>query len=154
LATAFADALAKRGSQLAAQDASLEGSTDFTPQISNIQQAEPDILFIIGYYREGALIVQQAKRLGLDVPVLGSDGFTTEELIKLGGSAVEGVTFPGFFFPSDERFPGSVEFVAAYEAKYGEKPESYGALAYDTSNMIFEAMREKGVDRAAIRDYL
>lgn len=154
LATAFTDALSKRGIQLAAQDAYLEGATDFTPQISNVQQAEPEILFIIGYYREGALIVQQAQRLGLELPILGSDGFTTQELIKLGGAAVEGVIFPGFFFPNDERFPGSLEFVTAYEAKYGEKPESYGALAYDTTNMIFAAMREKGVSREGIRDYL
>lgn len=154
LVTAFSDALAKSGIELVGQEAYLDGATDFTPQISNLQLAEPEILFIAGYYREGALIMQQAQRLGFDVPVVGADGFTTPELIKFGGTAVEGVIFPGFYFPDAELFPGSLEFVDAYKAKFGEDPETYAALAYDVTTMILDGMREKGVSREAIRDHL
>lgn len=154
LLAAFSDALAEDGIQLAAQEAYLDGTTDFTPQISNLQLAEPEVIFIAGYYREGALILQQAQRLGFDVPVVGADGFTTPELIKFGGASVEGVIFPGFYFPDGERYPGSLEFVDAYKAKYGEEPETYAALAYDATNMVLTAMKESGVSRQAIRDHL
>ncbi len=67
---------------------------------------------------------------------------------------MEGVIFPGFYYPDGERYPGSLEFVAAYKEKFGEEPETYAALAYDATNMVLQAMREGGVSRQAIRDYL
>jgi branched-chain amino acid transport system substrate-binding protein len=154
LSDAVSEHLKKRNMEVVASDAFLEGSNDFTPQISAVQAANPDVLFIGGYYREGALILQQARRMGFNVPVVGTDGFTTDELIKLGGESVEGVIFPGFFF-ADARFAGSEKFVAAYKAKYNEEPESYAALAYDSANMIIAGLKAGGgTPREAVQKHL
>ena len=69
------------------EEAYKEGSTDFTPQLTKIKGAAPDALFIAGYYAEGALISDQAKKLGMNVPKFGADGLDNADYIKLAGPA-------------------------------------------------------------------
>lgn len=142
------------GGEIVAVETFFEGqSKDFSPQLTKIKAKNPDLLFIPGYYVETALIAQQAKSLGLDVQMLGTDGISSDELIKLGGEAVEGIKFAGFFHP-DIEFPGTKEFVQAFKAKYQKEPDTYAALAYDSAKILLEAIEEKGADRAVIKNYL
>ena len=39
-----------------------------------------------GYYDEAGLIIKQARDLGIDVPILGADGFDAPELLELAGA--------------------------------------------------------------------
>lgn len=150
----FTAAFTALGGNIVASETYFEGqSKDFSPQLTKIKAANPDLLFIAGYYVETALIAQQAQNMGFDVPLLGTEGISSEELIKLGGEAVEGIHFAGFFHP-DVKFPGTEEFVSAFREKYGKDPDTYAALAYDSAKMILEAMKEKGATREGILSYL
>jgi len=128
-------------------------SKDFSPQLTKIKQGNPDLLFIAGYYTETALIAQQAKNAGLKVPMMGTDGISSEQLVKLGGDAVEGIKFTGFFHP-DVEFPGTKEFTDAFVKKYNQEPDTYAALAYDSAKMIIEAIKVNGATRDGIYKYL
>ena len=58
---------------------------DFSSQLTKIKKAEPEIIFLPNYYSEVPLQIQQAKRLGINVPFIGSDSWGSEELVKLCG---------------------------------------------------------------------
>ncbi len=142
------------GGQVVAVETFFEGqSKDFSPQLTKIKAQNPDLLFIPAYYVETALIAQQAKAMGLEVQMLGTDGISSEELIKLGGQAVEGIRFAGFFHP-DIEFLGTKEFVEAFKTKYNKEPDTYAALAYDSARLLLKAIAEKGTDRKQIKKYL
>jgi branched-chain amino acid transport system substrate-binding protein len=142
------------GGKVVAAETYFEGqSKDFSPLLTKIKQQNPDLVFIAGYYVEAALIAQQSKSAGLNVPMLGTDGVSSEELIKLGGAAVEGMQFAGFFHP-DREFPGTKEFVAAFKAKYNKEPDTYAALAYDSAKLLLEAISKGGAEREAITNYI
>lgn len=150
----FSQAFKEMGGEVAATETFFEGqSKDFSPQLTKIKTTNPDLLFIAGYYVETALIAQQSQQVGLSVPMLGTDGISSEELIKLGGTAVEGILFTGFFHP-EIKYPGTEEFVQAFTAKYNKEPDTYAALAYDSAKLILEAISKQGASREEIKKYL
>jgi len=150
----FTEKFTELGGEVVASETYFEGqSKDFSPQLTKIKSQNPDLLFVAGYYVETALIAQQAKSSGLDVQMLGTEGISSDELIKLGGDAVEGIKFTGFFHP-DVEYPGTKEFVDAFKAKYDKEPDTYAALAYDSAKLILEAMEQNGADREEIKKYL
>ena len=144
------------GGEVTASETYFEGqSKDFSPQITKIKEKNPDLLFVAGYYVETALIAQQAKASGLDIQILGTDGISSEELIKLGGDAVEGILFGAFFHP-DVEFSGTKEFTEKFVAKYGKNPDTYAALAYDSAKIVLAAIEKYGaeVTREQITEYI
>lgn len=154
LKNAFTKEFTKLGGKITVAETYFEGqSKDFSPQLTKIKGTKPDLLFAPGYYVEVALIAQQAKSVGLDIEMLGTEGISSEELVKLGGKAVEGIKFTGFFHP-DVEFEGTKEFVDAFKAKYNKEPDTYAALAYDSAKIIIKAMEENGATREGIKKYL
>ncbi len=154
LKNAFTKEFIKLGGKVTVSETYFEGqSKDFSPQLTKIKASKPDLLFAPGYYVEIALIAQQAKSVGLDVQMLGTEGISSEELVKLGGKSVEGIKFTGFFHP-DVEFEGTKAFVDAFKAKYNKEPDTYAALAYDSAKIILKGMEENGPTREGIKKYL
>src|SRR5450756_966482 len=81
--------------------------------------------------------------MGLNVPAGGGDGWDSPDLVKIGGAAVEGGVF-STHFSKDDPAPKVQAFVAAYTAKYGEAPDSMGALAYDAAGLFLDAFKTAG----------
>lgn len=150
----FSKAFTTLGGKVVANEIFFEGqSKDFSPQLTKIKNQKPDLLFIAGYYVEAALIAQQAEQMGLNLPLLGTDGISSEELIKLGGKSVEGIYFTSFFHP-EVKYEGTEAFVTAFKAKYNKEPDTYAALAYDSMMLLLKGIEEKGTDRAALSEYI
>jgi branched-chain amino acid transport system substrate-binding protein len=150
----FAAEATKLGAQIVDTESYIENqSRDFTPQLTKIKAAQPDLIFDAGYYTEGAMIIQQARQLKMKTQFLGPDGLNSDQLAKLGGSAVEGTLFVGYFSPY-MTYPGTAQYNAAYKAKYGTDSETFAALAYDATNMIIQGMKANGANRAGIQKYL
>lgn len=150
----FARVARELGAEVVASEAYIEGqSRDFTPQLTKIKALNPDLIFLAGYYTEGAMIVQQARKLEMNIPFLGPDGLNSVEFVKLGGSAVEGVMFAGYFHPS-MNFPGTAEYAKKYREKYGYESDTFAALAYDATRLVLEGMKQNGPTREGVRKYL
>ena len=98
------------------------------------------------------LIAQQAQRLGLRVALLGSDAWSSPELLKLANGAVEGAYFANHYSP-DAKTDATRKFVADYQKAHGKIPDDVAALSYDAAQVLFKAIAAAGsLDRQAIRD--
>ena len=61
------------------------GDTDFAAQLNAIKDKNPEIIFLPSYYGEAALIIRQARQMGIDAPFLGTDGWEATGLSKSAG---------------------------------------------------------------------
>lgn len=130
------------------------GDQDFTAQLTNIKAKNPDVIFAPGNFTESALIMKQAKELGITAPFLGGDTWETPEFIDVGQEAVEGAMLTTFFATEKPLNDLSEQFIEEYRAEYGTEPSAVAALAFDAYLVIRDAIEKAGSadDRTAIRD--
>ena len=130
------------------------GQSDYKAQLTKIKSLNPDLVLASALYNEGAVILDQARKMGIDVPFVGGNGFNSPEVIKIAGDAANGliVATPWFSKKDDEKVK---KFVEDYEAAYGMEPDQFAAQAYDGFYVMAEAIKNAGeADRDAIRDAL
>lgn len=149
----YVERLEELGGEAVLVDSYLESEKDFKALLAKVRDAEPESLTLIAYYTDGALLVQQAKDVGIEVPIVAIGSCYSPQFIELGGEATEGVLLATSFFPTDPR-PEVQTFVAAYEAKHGEAPDLFAAGAYDAVKIVTWAVDQGGPDREAIRETL
>jgi len=128
-------------------------ASDFSQQIAEIEQEEPEIIFGPGYPSELTVFIQQLREKGLnDIQFIGGDGITNEDYIKFGGEAVEG-TFGNTLFDSSNPDPLVQKAAKRYEDLYQTKIDWMAAHSYDALNILAEAILEsKNKERSEIRD--
>ena len=73
------------------------GDQDFSAQLTNINSLNPDVIFAPGNDGESALLIKQARDLGITTPILGGDTWESPVFLDVGGSAVEGVVYSTHF---------------------------------------------------------
>ena len=154
LAEAFRESFEKLGGKVVAYESFTDEdkTNDFSAQLTNIRAANPEVIFLDSYYSAGALEAKQARALGITVPFVGTDGWDSAELPKLGGEAVEGAYFCGHYSPEDPR-PIVQNFVKKYAETYGQTPDAFAALSYDATLILIDSLQRAGsTDGAAIRD--
>ncbi len=148
----FKKAFIKMGGQIVAEKSYGQSDTDYRGALTAIKQANPQAILIPGYYTDVGSIARQARALGITCPLLGGDGWDSSELFKTGGSAIEGCYFSDHL-AIDDPSPRVQKFVSSYMAAYHQKPDSLAALAYDSANLLFSAMKSaKSLTPSAIRD--
>jgi branched-chain amino acid transport system substrate-binding protein len=141
IAEVFKAAFTKDGGQVVAFESYTTGDKDFTAQLSKIRVAGPEVLFLPNYYNEAPLQIQQARRLGMTCPIVGSDSWGSEEILKLGGEAMNGLYFTTHYAP-DMTTEGAKKFIAGYRERFGAKPDDVAALTYDSFRMLFESLKQ------------
>jgi branched-chain amino acid transport system substrate-binding protein len=130
------------------------GDTEFRPQLTAIKAVSPQAVFIPGFYTEVGQIAIQSRDLGLNVPLVGGDGWDSPVVIQIGGKAIEGSYFSDHYFVGDTR-PVVQKFVAEYEKRHGKKPEATAALGYDALHIWANAAKRAGsLDKKLIRDQI
>ncbi|MFP7754959.1 ABC transporter substrate-binding protein [Thermodesulfobacteriota bacterium B35] len=146
----------KMGGRIVARLQYSTGDLDFTTQLSTIRAKHPDLLYCPGYFKELALIARQAREIGLDVPILAGDAAQADDLIKIGGKAVEGLSFTTHFDEQGVTTQAGRIFVRTFRATYPDTtPDSVSALSYDTYNILLDAIGRAGsTDREKIRTEL
>ena len=154
LAKFFKEGLVAGGGMIAVEQNYSGGDKDFNAQLTSIKAANPDGIFVPGYYTEVGLIALQAKQLGLTVPIFGGDGWESSSLVPIGGAALEGDYFSTHFSPEDTS-PAVQNFVKQYKQKFNETPDAMAALGYDSVMILADAMKKTGsTDGAKVRDAL
>jgi branched-chain amino acid transport system substrate-binding protein len=154
IAEFFKKSFEKMGGQVVAFESYTKDDKDFSSQLTKIKAANPDVLFLPNYYNEVPLQAQQARRLGITCPLIGSDSWGSSELLSLGGKDLEGGFFSTHYAP-DIAKPKAHEFIKDYEAKYGKKPDDVAALTYDSGQLLLAAIAKAGsLDRQKVRDAL
>jgi branched-chain amino acid transport system substrate-binding protein len=152
LAKVFTEEFQKLGGQVVANESYSKGDTDFRAQLTAIKRVKPEGVFVPGYYTDVGLIARQARELGLKVPLLGGDGWESEKLFELGGSALNGSYFSNHY-ALDNPDPLLKAFAEKYQKIYGSQPDSVAALAYDATRLAIDAMgRAPDLSGKALRD--
>lgn len=130
-----------------------QNTNDFRSQLETVRSENPEIIIIAGLYKQAAIIVTQAREIGITAPFAGGDGVFSQQFIDLGGAAAEGtyVTTPFLF---DLGGTKAEEFAKGFREKYNREPDAWAALSYDAVNLVAAGLREKGVNRDAVREYL
>jgi branched-chain amino acid transport system substrate-binding protein len=144
----------RRGGKVVAVQEYPDGESDFSVQLAEVGAAQPDVVFIPGYYMEVGLLARQARALGLNVPLVGGDGWDSPRLTQIGGPALSG----GFYsthFSAEDPDPQVQRFVADYRRLFGTPPDSFSATAYDAARIMLNAIeRAPSLEHAAVRDSL
>lgn len=152
LAQFFRDTAKQLGAEIVADERYTSGDIEFRAQLTTIRAANPDAIFVPGYYTELGLIAKQARELGVQVPLLGGDGWDSEKTLEIGGDAVEGYYF-STHYAADSDSPRVQAFVKGFQAKYGATPDAMAALGYDTARIFADAAARAGsTDGAKLRD--
>lgn len=129
------------------------GDSDFTAQLTNIKSLNPDVIFAPGNYGESALLIKQARDLGITVPILGGDTWEAPEFMEIGREAVEGAVFSTHFTAEAPVTELSKTYLDAYKAKYKKDANAFGALGFDAYMVILDAIeKSNSTDPVAIRD--
>lgn len=102
-----------------------------------------DAIVLAGEVPSAAIFVTQARRHGIDAPIIGGDAMSSPALMEVAGAAAEGTTVASFFNPDEPR-PEVVHFNAAFTVKYGAPPDAGSALGYDCVRLLAHAMKEAG----------
>lgn len=140
------------GGKIVSEQAYNEGDSDFNAQLTRIRESKPELLFIPGYYTDVANIARQARKLGMTMPLLGGDGWDSEDLAKNGGEAIEGAYYSNHY-AADQPSPEIKEFVTKYQSAFGAVPDGLAALGYDAARILFSSMEQsKSATKKDLRD--
>jgi len=154
LAEIFKKDFLAHGGTIVAEEFYRAGDKDFATQLNAIKARMPEIVFLPSYYSEAALIIRQARPAGLDVPFLGTDGWDSPELLKVGGEALNNGYFSSHFAVESQSAEVK-RFVDAYTAKYGSPPPPLAALTYDAVSLAADALKRSGTtEPASLRNAL
>jgi branched-chain amino acid transport system substrate-binding protein len=152
LAHYFEESFTKDGGQIVARASYAKGDADFHAQLNTLKQANPEILFVPGYYTDIGQIASQAKDLGITAPLVGGDGWESPKLIEIGGKALEGAYYSNHYFYGDPA-PIVHDFVTKYKDRFGANPDAMAALGYDAARALADAMkRAKTIKGQDLRD--
>jgi branched-chain amino acid transport system substrate-binding protein len=130
------------------------GDTDFRTQLTAVRMAHPEVVFLPGYYTEAALILLQAKQLGIRCPFVGGEGWDSPTLVQVAGKAADGNYYTDHFSAADCD-PKVQKFVQTYRAKYATLPDALAALWYDGARLLTQAVQRAGsTDPEKVREAL
>ena len=136
----FTEAFTKLGGEIITEQAYSSGDQDFRAQLTAIKAKKPEAIYLPGYYTEAGLIARQARELGITVPIMGGDGWESDQLIGIGGEALEGCYYSNHF-AADNPDSTLQEFLKVYRAKHdNQDPNAIVGLAYDAAKVLFGAL--------------
>ena len=129
------------------------GDKDFSAILTNIKAKNPDAIFAPGNFTESALLVKQARQLGIEAPFMGGDTWETQEFIDVGGKDVEGVALSTAFDREKATTPEAKKFLDEYVKEYKGEPSALTAMAYDAYLIAIDGIKRAGsTDTVKIRD--
>ncbi len=148
----FRSYIEEKGAEIVYTDSFAIGEREFNPVLTRIKELDPDLLYLVAYAGEGAAVVRQAKNIGLDCQILGTEGIdSTTQFLGVAGEDAEGLIITtNLNRDSEEEIVQN--YISRYTEKYGFAPDMVGASAYDAIMLLAHVMREYGTDPVAIKD--
>ena len=143
----------KLGGQVLDPVSYASGDSDFKAILTQVRSQAPDALFVTGYYSEAAIITRQARELGMNMPILGGDGWVGDAL-RNGREALNN-SYISNHYSGDNPDPIVQNFVKTYREKFNREPDAIAALAYDAVKVLADAMNRAGsIEGPKVRDAL
>lgn len=155
LAKNFKDKFTELGGKIITEQAYQSKDTDFKAVLTKIKGTNPDAIYLPGYYEEVGLIIKQARELGLNVPILGGDGYESPKLAELAGKIALNDVYFSNHYSSKDNTPEVAKFRKAFKAKYNKEPDAFNALGYDLAYFVTDGLKRAGeADREKLKNAL
>lgn len=144
LKDAFTSQFEKLGGEIVTTESYQDKDTDFSSVLTTLASKEFDVLYIPGYYEAAGLIIKQAREMGIDCPIVGADGFDSITLSDLAGASNLNDVYFTTAYTTVDAGGALADFIAAYKAEYNEEPSMFAALAFDSTNVLMDAVEKAG----------
>jgi branched-chain amino acid transport system substrate-binding protein len=149
----FKDASRRLGHPVVIEQKYLANDTDFRRALRIINESGADGIVIWGDAAPAGSILKQMREMGMKQPVFGSFRVLGDDLLRNAGAAAEGLEIVFPFDPTRDD-PGWLAFNQRFEKRFGTRPDVFASLAYDTMNILLQAVCRAGLNRGKIRDAL
>lgn len=151
----FKEAFSKGGGSIVIEEAYLQKDQDFKAILTKVKAANPEVLYVPGYYEEVGKIVKQARELGITAPIVGGDGWDSPKLAEVAGAEALNNTYFTNHYSVEDTSAASKAFVEAYKKEYGQMPDAMAVLGYDAANVLIDAIkRANSAEPGKIREAL
>ena len=148
----------EHGIQIAVNEVYDKAATDLTAEVTKLKAANVQALVNWSIEPAQAIVIKNARQLGLKIPIFQSHGFGNIQYVKAAGAAAEGVIFPagrllvaGALPDANPQKPVLAAYKKAYEARYSEEVSTFGGHAYDGFRILAKAIEQAGPDREKVR---
>jgi branched-chain amino acid transport system substrate-binding protein len=125
------------------------GASDFRTSLTKIKQTRTEALVIVARETEYPLILKQIKELNFNIPIIASETFKDDNILKACGTNAEGVYVSFMAEPED-----FLNFKDLYNQKFKEAPSAYSKYGYDGALALMNAISESDNQFDIIRDNL
>lgn len=136
----FASALESEGVEVLDTLTFSKADTDFRALLTEAKAANPDAIVVSGLIEAAIPLVTQARELGIEVPIIGGNGFNNPKLMADSGAAAEDVVV-GAAWNSASEGELNTAFLADFEEKFGSAPDQFAAQAYAGLMVVDAAVR-------------
>lgn len=151
---AFVAALVAEGITITREETFARGDTDFNAQLTNLLATDPDALVLAALAAEAVPIINQARTLGFDGPILGGNGLNAPGIVTGAGANANGVIAGTSYHPSASD-PLTAGFTARFSARFGYAPDQFAAHAYTGAWVAAHAVRcANSAEQGAVREAL
>lgn len=156
LADAFAKTVEAKGIKILGRVAYEPNARDFKPLLSQMKDAGPDFVGIMGFYTDTGLIVKQMGELGIKVATYASTAPAIPQFIDIAGPASNGAYGSVYYYAGSINTEAGKLFLAEWKAKYNRDPSQYEGMGYDNMLVLAEAIKRAAaagkLTRAGVRD--
>lgn len=142
LAKVFSEAFKAQGGEVVAQEAFLAKDVDFKAALTKIKATNPEVMYVPAYYEEVSKIIKQAREIGIDCPIIGSDGWDSSKLVEIAGPDALNNTYFCSAYSAQDETPSVQAFIKSYKAKFNSDPDTFAIHAYDASVIVFAAIEK------------
>lgn len=149
LAQYFKQTFVENGGEIVAEEGFVLNDRDFNATLTKIKNANPDFIYVPGYYQEVAPLIKQARELGITVPMGGGDGWDSPDMLSVAGADALNNTFFTNHYSSKDTDEKVVKFVEAFKAKYNKEPDAFAALGYDAVQLLVQGIKDANTTEPA-----
>jgi branched-chain amino acid transport system substrate-binding protein len=141
-AKAFKESCEKLGFKVLLTEGYEKGGIDFKPLLIRVKQMNPDVVYMVSYLMDAALLMRQSRELKLTPKLFigGGAGFTLPEFPQNAGVAAEGVV-SATLWHEVLPLPGAMDYFKKFKAKFNKETEYHGAEAYAAAYVIADVLK-------------
>jgi branched-chain amino acid transport system substrate-binding protein len=148
----------QHGIEIAVSEVYDKAATDLTAEVTKLKAANVQAILNWSIEPAQAIVIKNARQIGLAVPIFQSHGFANIQYAKAAGAAAEGVVFPASRIVVAEALPDKdpqkpvvLAYKRAYEGRFKEDVSTFGGHAWDALMLLARAVKEVGLDREKVR---
>ena len=124
----------------------------FGALVAKVKADNPEAIYASGYFFTAGPMISQLKAAGIDVPIIGQEGYDSEKFIEIAGPASEGVIITTSL-DRDSDSPATKSFIEAFEKKAGFKADMVAASAHTAVKVAAEGLKNAGTtDPVKVKD--